>query len=290
MSEPTATLSAWPERSPPQPPFDGSSRTPATSALCPTCDGRIIGKHGKLIGQVAHIEAAEKGGERYNPDQTDEQRRHYDNLMLLCSPCHVLSDDVVAYPVERLRQIKADHEAPFASAATRLQHTLVDIAKNQQVHGTLTLTILAEDLGWAGITEDRGEQISALREQLDSPIAVLRDLPLADRSVLGVLLRRGEPCSRMQHLGDPAYGMPVRELQRAIGLTGVEMVDHLDTLERHGLVVWDRDDSERRAWVETTTRQGEEDVFVMDCLKTFCDGRGLDVDVMIRDLRFDWLG
>ncbi|GAA2996473.1 hypothetical protein GCM10010519_31800 [Streptomyces lactacystinicus] len=256
----------------------------------PECDSRIVDKHGNLIGQAAHIEAAEKGGERYNPDQDDEERRHYDNLVMLCYPCHVLTDDVIAYPVERLRQIKADHEARFANAGVRLQHALIDLAKNQQVHGALTLTLLAKDLDWADAPEGEAEEISYFREHLDSLIAVLRDLPLADRSVLGILLRRGEACSRMHHMGDPAYGMPVRELRRVIGLTDTEMIDHLDTLARHKLVDWDRDSYERPAWAETTTRPGEEDIYVMHSIKTFCEGRGLDVDTMIRDLRFDWLG
>jgi hypothetical protein len=36
---------------------------------------------------ISHIEAAEEGGPRYNPNSDDEYRRSYPNLILLC-PTH----------------------------------------------------------------------------------------------------------------------------------------------------------------------------------------------------------
>lgn len=65
------------------------------------------------MGQVCHIEAALPGGERYNPGQTDEERRGYDNLFLLCYPHHIETNDVVVYTTEKLKRIKWEHEARF---------------------------------------------------------------------------------------------------------------------------------------------------------------------------------
>lgn len=42
----------------------------------PGCKNKIINNKNKLIGEICHIEAAEEGGKRYNPKQTDEERRH----------------------------------------------------------------------------------------------------------------------------------------------------------------------------------------------------------------------
>ena len=42
-------------------------------------------KKNQLIGEVCHIEAAEIGGERYNPNQSDEDRRDYSNF--IGTPC-----------------------------------------------------------------------------------------------------------------------------------------------------------------------------------------------------------
>ncbi|MFY1824453.1 NACHT domain-containing protein [Myxococcus fulvus] len=70
---------------------------------------------GTFLGQVCHIEAAEEGGERFNINMTNEERRSFANLMLMCYPHHQVTNDVVQYPVERLRRIKEDHDRRFAS-------------------------------------------------------------------------------------------------------------------------------------------------------------------------------
>ncbi|MBP3923635.1 hypothetical protein J6E39_00155 [bacterium] len=79
----------------------------------PGCKNKIINDKNQLIGEVCHIEAAEEGGERYNPNQTDEERRHYDNLILLCHEHHVETNDIQEYTVNKLKNMKKVHEAKF---------------------------------------------------------------------------------------------------------------------------------------------------------------------------------
>lgn len=79
----------------------------------PGCKNKIINNKNQLIGEVCHIEAAEEGGERYNPNQTDEERRHYDNLILLCHEHHVETNDIQEYTVNKLKNMKKVHEAKF---------------------------------------------------------------------------------------------------------------------------------------------------------------------------------
>jgi hypothetical protein len=72
----------------------------------PISDGKI------LLGQVAHIKAENPGGPRYDSNQTPEERRSYENLVLLCGVHHkFVDDDPEAYTVERLLKMKANHEA-----------------------------------------------------------------------------------------------------------------------------------------------------------------------------------
>ena len=49
----------------------------------PDCDARMIDKEGNFIGQLCHIEAAEDGGPRFNANMSNEERRAYENLMLI---------------------------------------------------------------------------------------------------------------------------------------------------------------------------------------------------------------
>lgn len=76
----------------------------------PDCKEKIIDEHGSVIGEICHIEAAEKEGERYNELSNDEYRRSFDNLILLCSNHHKKTDNIQEYTVEKLKIIKAQHE------------------------------------------------------------------------------------------------------------------------------------------------------------------------------------
>jgi hypothetical protein len=48
----------------------------------------MLNIEGTFIGQICHIEAAEEGGERFNLNTTNEQRRSAVNLMLMCYEHH----------------------------------------------------------------------------------------------------------------------------------------------------------------------------------------------------------
>src|SRR5690242_17204117 len=65
-----------------------------------------------LVGENCHIVAESEDGPRANPAIPIEQRNSYANLILLCRNDHKIVDAQVGeYTVERLQQLKADHEA-----------------------------------------------------------------------------------------------------------------------------------------------------------------------------------
>jgi len=67
-----------------------------------------------ILGQICHIEAAEKGGERFNDKSNDKYRRSFDNLILMCAHHHNVTNDVDNYTVEKLTEIKKAHENRFS--------------------------------------------------------------------------------------------------------------------------------------------------------------------------------
>lgn len=81
----------------------------------PECDKPLIAKDGEsIVSKICHIEAASPKGARYNSNMTDEERRHYDNLLLLCDECHVIVDNkanVPKYTVALLCAWKKNHES-----------------------------------------------------------------------------------------------------------------------------------------------------------------------------------
>lgn len=97
----------------------------------PGCEKRIVESDGTVIGQICHIEAAEDGGERYNPEQTDQQRAAYANLILLCKRHHEETNDVSIYTVEKLQKMKADHISNNSAAAYSVSDALLAKIESQ---------------------------------------------------------------------------------------------------------------------------------------------------------------
>lgn len=95
--------------------------------LCayPGCTHELVNTKNNFVAEVCHIEAAELGGERYNPAQQDEQRRAFDNLLILCHKHHVETDEVEEYPVERMREIKVNHEALHGKKAFKVDESVI---------------------------------------------------------------------------------------------------------------------------------------------------------------------
>jgi hypothetical protein len=84
----------------------------------PGCERVLIARDGEtIISKICHIEAASEGGARWNPDMDDDQRRHFDNLILLCDECHCIIDNKeneAKYPVHLLKQWKKQHERTYS--------------------------------------------------------------------------------------------------------------------------------------------------------------------------------
>ena len=56
---------------------------------------------------AAHIHAASRGGPRYDPSQTENERKHIENAIWLCQSCSVLVDrDSATYTADMLRNWK----------------------------------------------------------------------------------------------------------------------------------------------------------------------------------------
>lgn len=88
------------------------------------CKNVIIDDKGTVIGQVCHIEAAMPDGPRFNPNQTNEDRRALSNLVLICANHHLQIDSKkheANWPLEKVKKLKAEHEAQFKSIPDSLE-------------------------------------------------------------------------------------------------------------------------------------------------------------------------
>lgn len=80
----------------------------------PNCNRMLVAEDGiSIVSKICHIEAASKNGPRYNSDATDDDRRSFDNLILLCDEHHTIIDNKEnesKYPVILLKEWKSNHE------------------------------------------------------------------------------------------------------------------------------------------------------------------------------------
>lgn len=80
----------------------------------PNCTKKLIAEDGiSIVSKICHIAAASKEGPRYDEKMTDDERRGFDNLILLCDEHHVIIDNKeneLQYPVSLLKEWKQNHE------------------------------------------------------------------------------------------------------------------------------------------------------------------------------------
>jgi hypothetical protein len=81
----------------------------------PTCVKKLIAEDRQsIISKICHIEAASKNGPRWNGKMTDDERRDFTNLILLCDEHHKIIDNKaneMKFPVSLLKKWKTEHEA-----------------------------------------------------------------------------------------------------------------------------------------------------------------------------------
>jgi len=106
----------------------------------PDCQNKLT-SNDSVVGEICHIEAAEKDGPRYNSKSTDEYRRSFQNLFLLCPICHTEIDkDKTSYKSSLLQGWKKEHEKRFTKSnfkvSTDLAQKAIEVFMSQSNKNT----------------------------------------------------------------------------------------------------------------------------------------------------------
>jgi hypothetical protein len=154
----------------------------------PGCKKALFNIKGIFVGQICHIEAAAPGGERFNRMQTNEQRRHVSNLLLMCYDHHVETNDESKFPVSTMVRIKTEHENVYSDVVGTMLLSVKD-------HTTLTeplcprnLNQLAKTLKWKLSKKEIEERLTELNEV----IGRLAKVPIPSRELLLIIINRGD--------------------------------------------------------------------------------------------------
>jgi hypothetical protein len=83
----------------------------------PDCPELLVRDDGHIAAQICHIKASKRGGPRFDPEQSTEERHGASNLILLCANHHAVVDaQPHAYTVEVLEEMKGLAEKNFGRA------------------------------------------------------------------------------------------------------------------------------------------------------------------------------
>lgn len=164
-----------------------------------------------IIGEMGHVVASSNSGPRSDATVGLNDRDGYDNLILLCRNCHRKIDVLHgSFPPERLKQMKADHEAWVRTAlpergfsnvqwkVIRVQGdfpfdptTIADALSPDQAADETQITVSAQRRSWTDIQEELRTKVEAIICTQDSIASRIALFPLAPVSVciyIGYLL------------------------------------------------------------------------------------------------------
>jgi hypothetical protein len=240
----------------------------------PNCKELLVDKTGAMLGKIAHIHAAEKGGPRFLSSMTNEQRRAFENLLLVCGKHHDIIDypgNVDAYSAEALRKFKAEHEGRFRRAERQLIEQVSDTTQATQPTYPKTLRRLGEVLGVADMV-DHEDEIEGIRIFIDK----LKVLPLEQRAFAI------EVAKRMRLLD--AENLLVEDATGAFHIGNTKLTNHMRVLERHGLGCINEGHNYREYFVELFDRKSGGNPWIE--MPDFCDKAGLPIDSLVYELDF----
>ena len=195
----------------------------------PGCDHLMMDENGVFIGEVCHIEAAMPGGERFNKNQTNEERRSFENLLLLCHKHHKVTDNIDDYPVHRMKTIKAEHEAKFTDAISKIRSSIIDHTDLKSESLPKTLARFDKVMKWNSNESEQAESLS----EITRFIRDLKRIPFNSRKLLLIMILRSEKSGWSSH----DLSVPFPEIMEACHLNPNELRAHLSILEKYGMVI-----------------------------------------------------
>lgn len=240
----------------------------------PGCYNALMDKNGKFIGQICHIEAAEEGGERFNPNMTNEERRAFDNLILLCYEHHVVTNNVDEYTVSRMKEMKKEHENKFSGVEQKMQNSIVDYGVTNSFSKSQRCKRLSDVLGFGCSNAENEGNSKALNNLLNKMI----NLPVGTRRLLSIMVRR----SFENRWGQ--CSVPLHEISAATGKDIYYIFQHIDILKR-GHLISEPEEDEQGCYFCILENDESGWPYWSD-IRRFCEKTGININKICVELNF----
>jgi hypothetical protein len=199
----------------------------------PNCTHKMI-MDGNFVGQIVHIEDAMPGG-RFNDKSNNEERRSFKNLMLMCYPHHIETNNVAVYSVSKLVKMKNNHEQISEDCIKSMSFKAKDISQFNQSSPPKNLTGYFKENDLLDLTEEQKEQyIKEASEYYEN----ISKLSVDARMVLASIINRAEEVSCGSDMG-----LANSELEAVIcNISKDELVGIVSLLNKYGFIQQGFDD------------------------------------------------
>lgn len=244
----------------------------------------MMNADGVFVGQICHIEAAEAGGQRFNPAMSNEARRAASNLILMCYEHHIVTNNVDEYPREQLSKIKSDHESRFARPDRAMLLQLTDWTDRNQPSPVVSLARRNQVVGVQPAPADLQNEINEINEYIQR----FRLVPVDTRRFLGEIALRMNKMRGSGVVREDSGGTSIliSDVQSAYQLSDAGLKEWISQLESYKLGVIE----------EWTLDHGTEYAIRLRCLKSgmdiwvelawFCVKTGTPIAAFTEDLDF----
>ncbi|WP_252180148.1 hypothetical protein [Endozoicomonas sp. 4G] len=189
----------------------------------PSCEQILLNQFGHFIGEICHIEAAKSGGERFNPNQTNEERRHISNLVLMCPTHHEVTDNVQKYPVRKMQEIKRLHESKAYSG---------NGLTSSDAESFIDSTFIYEPVSLKNVnvlpTHEFGVSSDEIINTVNDLIKIIARVPRQTRSLLAHCI--------LSSSGEYYLEFDPREIRTRLRIRDEEVMSHAAILQRFDLM------------------------------------------------------
>src|SRR5664279_3106600 len=202
----------------------------------PQCEQALMGSDAVLVGEIAHIEGALPDSTRFNGTMSNEQRRHYDNLLLMCGTHHtVIDSDDRTWTVAKLEDLKRAHEAIYTAAIDQLRRQVGDITDGGTFRPAANGLAILDAVGL------NATELEECRQDINRFAERLSRIPVDARSLLAVIVSRGDktPSHVLNSHWSGEFQIPVRVLKSIADCTATELRQHIEVLEHFELLYRD---------------------------------------------------
>ncbi|MBX8945997.1 hypothetical protein [Lysinibacillus sp. K60] len=239
----------------------------------PGCYQTILNDKGVLVGVICHIEAAMPGGERFNKNQTNEDRRAAANLILLCHEHHKETDDVVKFPVNRLQEMKKAHEKKYSDVADKLYNSIVDRTSLQGFQYCQSLNNMNSVIGW----KHNEEELFPMIQQINDKVDILRKLSPDTRSIFKIMLER--TVNSQVHIA---------LIEESTGIDRYKLREHIVILNNYGLVSYPYKDEWTHTYcTDISSEDGHWNIWLE--IKEFSQKTSISLEEIIQNMNFSLL-